>query len=62
MSEESREAAKECSPGRKPWVISYAANQPRRGERKKLHLRHRLTKYNTTESTTLNTTEVASGK
>ena len=29
----SREAAKECSPRRKPWLDSEIVNQPRRGER-----------------------------
>jgi hypothetical protein len=30
----SREAAKECSPRRKPWVIIERITKPRRGERK----------------------------
>ena len=34
----------------------------KRQEVGELHLRHRLTTYNTTESTTLTTIEVASGK
>jgi hypothetical protein len=29
----SREAAQECSPGRKPWVGRVAKAQPQRGER-----------------------------
>jgi hypothetical protein len=29
----SREAAKECSPGRKPWVELWNENKPRMGER-----------------------------
>ena len=29
----SREAAKDCSPRRKPWVAEKKENQPRRGER-----------------------------
>ena len=32
----SREAAQECSPRRKPWVLSRRFGKPRRGERKKL--------------------------
>ncbi len=32
--EVSREAAKECSPRRKPWEESKTWNKPRRGERR----------------------------
>jgi hypothetical protein len=39
-----------------------AVSKPRKDERKKIHRRHRLTTHSTIESTTLTTTEVASGK
>src|SRR5579864_9663659 len=37
----SREAAKECSPWRKPWVADRKRNQSRRDERKDLRERNR---------------------